>query len=225
MKVQKFYGQSSDHIDHSDESELRGNPVFDLRTERDDSSVEDDDESAAVMKYLSAVSNESKAGPTAVVASLSPSKGRFEKPSVAFAGMSFSQTRRNYFELLLDDVTLGLKMDAFRATRCQVQSGNFPVQKQRKLDFESENVGMHTLQCLDESSIVSAVERLVLYLTKLSRPEIYEWLFALLVFLPTPLLEDTADALQKLRKFCECDQQSEIATLLAAVISLEFGQK
>jgi Survival motor neuron (SMN) interacting protein 1 (SIP1) len=230
-----IYGDKDDELD-----DLRGPRMFDVVVNSpevagsDDSSEyssdeddvsEKDDENIAATRYLAAVAREVKEGPSAVVANSPVKDPQPAKKAKDAAIVEELAKRRDYAHILVDNAGLAKKLDFFWRLRedCiyQIENASVPRRTQT-VNFSNELMSTAVLMTLDEVSIVTAVEAIATL--SFSNPNIAEWLFALLVVLQVPLLEDTAAALQRIRKSCE-SLDGEVYLVLATVIANVFDQK
>ena len=217
-----------------EDAELRGQRMFhievsspgvltsDSEDEEDDSVDGEDEETSAAMKYLLSVARQVKEGPAAVVAT-SPERASMMLRQPRDSGLLAElNSRPDYAHILAEDAGLTKKIEYFLRLREEVKD-LFEGQERRTqtIDFSKDAVSTELLCTFDDVSIVCAVEDMAV--RGLKHDEV-EWLFALLACLPMPLLEDTAAALQCIRKACE-RQEGEVFLLLATIIAHVFGQR
>lgn len=217
MSVERFYC-SSQRTDHDEV--LTGKPAFPLSELRDSVPDRDCESTVDVLRYLSSVSQQSRSAPVVVVADIHQKKDTVLSDQGTFAVRS----RPDYKAMLEDDVVLSLKYGLFQMLRAQVRRDDVSTVL---VSFTSDSPDESSLEWADEASVVSAVERLSRLTRTLPGDSVLRWLFALMVYLKTPLLDDTASALQVLRKFCEqvfAETTNDVALILAIVISIDFSQ-
>lgn len=80
-----------------------------------------------------------------------------------------------------------------------------PAVEKKSILIDFTGLVDEVLVSADQASVSAAVEDLSELLDELDKQSVVAWLFGLLVHLDTPLLEDTAAALQTLRRYCELD--------------------
>ena len=170
-----------------------------------------DDEARAAAEYLKAVRAESREQPFAIVADIeSETVDRRDvltrplKKTIARRPEAVRDAIKEYFLSLRDLVRREL------------------VERREVLvDFGPD---VTVLGLADTASVASGLEDLSELLTELDEKVVSEWLFALLVHAERPLLEDTAAALQVLRRYCEARGDVRELEVSSIVIGEVFGQ-
>ena len=216
-----------------EDAELRGVPMFHVEISspgvltsdsEDDSeaSENEDEESLAAMKYLASVARQVKEGPAAVVATSPERTGLTNRLNRDSGMIKELNSRPDYSHIISENSGLAKKLEYFLRLREDIKD-LFDTQDRRTqtIDFPKDIVSTELLITLDEVSIVCAVEDLE---RRGVKEECTEWLFALLACLPMPLLEDTAAALQSIRKACE-RREGEVYMVIASIIAHVFGQR
>ena len=176
------------------------------------SDFEHDEESAAALAYLRSVQQESKSLPFAVVAEI-PSSA-LGKATIPDADDSPSSLGQSGTELSGIEVAI---IEYFITLRMLLQKDSFAKQEVL-IDFGADV--SETLTVADSVSITNAIEDLSEVTDVLAPEVIAEWLFGLLVYLEEPLLEDTAAALQTLRRYCSYSQENEMTCSKLKVCSI-----
>jgi hypothetical protein len=170
-----------------------------------------DPEARAAIEYLKSVREESRQQPFATVAEINGIEVSEKIRSDSGVSVSSSQYARP--ESLRDAI-----IEYFVSLRDLVRKDD--VEKSEVLvDFGPD---MSVLTGADVASISSGIEDLSEVLDELDEDTISNWLFALLVHAELPLLEDTAAALQVLRRYCENRSQQSARLEVSAIIIREY---
>lgn len=174
-----------------------------------------DPEARAAIEYLKSVREESRQQPFATVAEINGIE--ISEKIRSESGVSVSSSHYVKPESLRDAI-----IEYFVSLRDLVRKDD--VEKSEVLvDFGPD---MSVLTGADVASISSGIEDLSELLDELDEDTISNWLFALLVHAELPLLEDTAAALQVLRRYCEVrSQQSARLEVSAIIIGEYFSQR
>lgn len=170
-----------------------------------------DPEARAAIEYLKSVREESRQQPFATVAEINGIE--VSEKIRSDSGVSVSSSQYARAESLRDAI-----IEYFVSLRDLVRKDD--VEKSEVLvDFGPD---MSVLTGADVASISSGIEDLSEVLDELDEDTISNWLFALLVHAELPLLEDTAAALQVLRRYCENRSQQSTRLEVSAIIIREY---
>lgn len=176
------------------------------------SDFEHDEESAAAMAYLMSVQRESKSLPFAVVADIPSESAHVTTNSEALNMIS----RNGESQSELPGISVAI-IEYFISLRMLIKKDSF-AKRDVLIDFGGDV--SETLTIAESVSITNAIEDLSEVTDVLAPEVIAEWLFGLLVYLEEPLLEDTAAALQTLRRFCSASQANELTRSKLEVCSI-----
>lgn len=207
--IKKIY-HSTDGTDLRAEENLQ--PAIGLP--RDESEWLEDDEARAAAAYLKSVRAETSTLPFATVADF---------PEEAFRAPEVSNAQRPLVDMLGSACPLvDSVIEYFVSLREFMRSK--PIEKQAMMvDF-----GPGDSDCLsvaDAASVSAAIEDLAELTSELELAAVSEWLFALLVYLDLPLLEDTSAALQCLRRFCLSHPDDQKLQVCRVLIIHYFNQQ
>jgi hypothetical protein len=176
------------------------------------SDFEHDEESAAAMAYIQSVQQESKSLPFAVVADIPSEPARMTTDSESVN----TYPRNGESQSELSGISAAI-IEYFISLRMLLKKDSF-AKRDVLIDFGGDV--SETLTVAESVSITNAIEDLSEVTDVLAPEVIAEWLFGLLVYLEEPLLEDTAAALQTLRRFCSTIQENELTRSKLEVCSI-----
>lgn len=164
--------------------------------------LEDHSTASDAMAYLQSVRTQAKSLPFAVEAVTVS-----EEPSQAYDASMRRESRGSSPQCqTVDDVLPGnfteSVLDYFLSLRELLSK---PAVERKSILIDFTGLVDEVLVSADQASVSAAVEDLSELLDEMEKASVVAWLFGLLVHLDTPLLEDTAAALQTLRRYCELD--------------------
>lgn len=209
-RVIKYFKQQSDEDPSPDDDKVVALGVPD--DIEDDS---EDQELIAAKAYMKAVREQSRTLPFAVVADTGP-----VSPQVALASQGSTEGSAEVGDVG-EDLRVAI-VEYFVSLRMLLKKEGVE-RREKVIDFCEDCAD--SLASADPVSISNAVEDLSELLDDLSPDQVSEWLFGLLVHLEEPLLEDTAAALQKLRRYCSSKPSDHRLQVCSVIVRFYFNQR
>jgi hypothetical protein len=209
-RVFKYYKQEPEKVQPDDEEKVVALGI------PDDSDCDGSDEELLAAKaYMKSVREESRKLPFAVVADTTANALQvYDRP---FVSSEADNTPGDNPQELREAI-----IEYFVSLRMLLKKDG--VEKQEKvIDLCSDCCD--TLASADFVSISNAIEDLSELLDELSVVTVSEWLFGLLIYLDEPLLEDTAAALQILRRFCSRHPENCHLQICSLIVRFYFNQR
>jgi hypothetical protein len=171
-----------------------------------------DDEAIEAFAYLNSVRSEASRLPFAVEAIVQ----NMEAPTI-----DFRRDSDTVFNHLAEPLCSSV-LEYFTSLRSFVCKDTTDTQP-REIKFDEGMSESHTTGA-DYTSISTALELLAEKAQTMDHEIVVEYLWALLVQLDFPLLEDTAAGLQSLRKYCDSRSEDKRCTVCSIIISRYFRQ-
>jgi hypothetical protein len=205
--LKKYYVNKVEHSDGDDDGR---NVALGVSIPEHDSDL--DEESLQALAYLNTVKSEASKLPFAVEAVIP----NIRAPTIGPEDGDNLDDPQNS-DRLVDSI-----IEYFTSVRSLVRKNNFETEY-REIEFE-QGMSEPYISGADYTSVTTAIEHLDDQSGTLGHDIVIEYLWALLVYLDFPLLEDTAAALQSLRKYCDTRQDDSRCRVCSIVIARFFHQ-
>lgn len=172
---------------------------------------DDDEESSAASEYLNSVKREASSLPFAIEATNLQSLPTCSPELSKFSESSFPVDLR----------LAAAVIDYFQSVR-ELARSNSGEKRQILIEIEAGDADCSVLGVADFASITSALEEFAEFVEELDIETATEWIFAFLVYLDFPLLEDTAAALQMLVRYCVSRMAEHSKLLISAIVIRDY---